>query len=150
MAGLYARMARIGSDALDDEEAAIDLWARVLDIRGEDSQALSALGDLYARREMWDELVEVLEREVGVAESEEQQTRLFKRLGRVWSEKLGRERNALDAWLSASALAPNESRDPWGPGQPVSRHAVLGRGYRRPCAVLSKSVRSAVKLARIN
>ena len=33
---VYARMARLSSDALDNEEGSIDFWGRVLDIRGED------------------------------------------------------------------------------------------------------------------
>jgi len=103
---VYARMARLSSDALDNEEGAIDFWGRVLDIRGEDPQALHALAELYGRREMWDDLVEVIERQVSVEETGEGQIYLYKSLGRVWAEKLGRERNALDAWLAADRLNP--------------------------------------------
>jgi len=107
-ADLYARMARIASDALDDEDRAIEMWARVLDVRAEDPQALSALADLYGRRELWNELVEIIERQVVVARSDRERVLLHKRLGRVWADKLGRERNALDAWLSAQELDPGD------------------------------------------
>ncbi|MCH6580813.1 MAG: hypothetical protein IH802_10700, partial [Nitrospinae bacterium] len=33
---------------------------------------------------------------------------LYKRLGRVWAEKLERERQALDAWLCADELDRND------------------------------------------
>ncbi len=108
LADTYARMARIASEALNDEERAVDLWGRVLDIRGEDPLALSAVGELHTRRERWEDLVEVIERQVAVAGDEKQQIALYKHLGRVWAEKLGRERSALDAWLLADRLDPED------------------------------------------
>jgi len=42
---IYARMARISSEALSNEDKAIELWQRVLDIRGEDAQPLQALAE---------------------------------------------------------------------------------------------------------
>ncbi|HVV83476.1 MAG TPA: tetratricopeptide repeat protein [Kofleriaceae bacterium] len=104
----YARMARLSSEALTDDTRAADLWGRVLDIRGEDPQALSALADLQVRGQKWDELVETIERQVRVAQSDGEQIALYKRLGRVWSEKLGRERSALDAWMAADRLDEND------------------------------------------
>jgi hypothetical protein len=43
-----------------------------------------------------------------VTESAEGQIAAYKRLGRVWEEKLGRERNALDAWLAADQIDPRD------------------------------------------
>ena len=108
MADVYARMARISSDALANEDRSIELWTRVLDIRGEEPQALAALAELCTRRERWEELVEIIERQVAVAQSDREQITLYKRLGRVWEDKLQRERNALDAWLAADRLDGND------------------------------------------
>jgi len=108
MADVYARMARISSEALNSEDRAIELWQRVLDIRGEEPQALQALGELCTRRERWEELVEILERQVAVADSDQAQIALYKQLGRVWEDKLQRERNALDAWLAADRIDGND------------------------------------------
>ncbi|MGE5186228.1 MAG: tetratricopeptide repeat protein, partial [Acidobacteriota bacterium] len=108
MADIYARMARICSDALNDEERSIELLGRVLDIRGEEPQALQALADLTARREKWEELVEIIERQIAVAPGDQDQIRLYKQLGKTWEEKLGRERNALDAWLAADRIDGND------------------------------------------
>ncbi|MGE3544690.1 MAG: tetratricopeptide repeat protein, partial [Kofleriaceae bacterium] len=113
MADIYARMARISSDALSQvegygEDRAIELWGRVLDIRGEEPQALQALGELCARRERWEELVEILERQVAVAPGDHEQIQLYKQLGRIWEHKLQRERNALDAWLAADRIDGND------------------------------------------
>src|SRR4029079_8816237 len=51
MADCYARMAKISADALDDRAKAIELWGRVVDIRGEDAISLSGVVDLPAMAE---------------------------------------------------------------------------------------------------
>src|SRR5262249_18343377 len=70
LADVYAHMARLASEALSDEPRAIDLWGRVLDIRGEDPAALASLAELDTRAGKWEDLVEVIERQVAVAPTE--------------------------------------------------------------------------------
>jgi tetratricopeptide (TPR) repeat protein len=106
VADCYARMAKIASDALSDPHQAQDLWNRVLDLRGEDPVALWALADLYEAAEEWKELVEVLQRQVHIAEEPQAQVRLYQRLGRIWGEKLNRDRNALENWQKVLDLEP--------------------------------------------
>jgi len=101
MAGCYQRMAKLASECLDRETDAVDLWNRVLDLRGEDPLALGELAALHFRAERWDDLVEILERQVYVLETDPEKVQAFQTLGRVYGEKLERERNALDAWLNA-------------------------------------------------
>ncbi len=97
-------MAKLASEALSQEDRSIELWNRVLDIRGEEAGALAALAGLQTRRQGWDELVEIIERQGAVATDDQVQITLYKRLGVVWEEKLGRESNALDAWLAADRI----------------------------------------------
>ncbi len=97
MADCYARMAKIASDALADRERSIDLWGRVIDLRGEDPIALGQLADLHERAGQWRELVDILERQIRIASPDEQVAQ-YSRLGRIWKEKLGKERHALEAW----------------------------------------------------
>src|SRR5690606_26708258 len=52
-ADIYAKMARLGGEKLDDVEKAKELWREVLDVRGEDPEALAALGQIYAAQENW-------------------------------------------------------------------------------------------------
>src|SRR5262249_11084292 len=108
MAEGYPRMAKIAADALEDREKAMDLWSRVVDLRGEDAVAIWALADLYERAEMWRELVDALERGVKIAETEERRIAIFKRLGRIWGEKLGKDRSALESWLKALEIDPRD------------------------------------------
>ncbi|MCA9664794.1 MAG: tetratricopeptide repeat protein, partial [Myxococcales bacterium] len=109
VADCYARMAKISSDALEDPENAQDLWNRVLDLRGEDPIALWALADLYEAAEEWRELVEVLQRQVHITEDGMQQIRLYQRLGRIWGDKLGRDRNALESWMKVLEIDPGNT-----------------------------------------
>jgi len=94
----YARMAKITSDVLGQREHAVELWRRVLDLRGADPLALSALADLHEQAEEWRELTEVLDSQIRATEDPVARIPVYKRLGRVWGEKLGRERNALECW----------------------------------------------------
>ena len=81
---------------------------RVIDLRGEDPIALVALADIYERRELWRELVDILERTVRICTAAEDKVPLHKRLGRIWATRLGRERNAIEAWSRALELDPGD------------------------------------------
>jgi tetratricopeptide (TPR) repeat protein len=106
MAGCYQRMAKLAADALGRESEAVDLWGRVLDLRGEDPLALGELALLHERAQRWEELVEILERQVYVLEDPRERVAAFQTLGRTYGEKLDKERNALDAWLNALEIDP--------------------------------------------
>jgi tetratricopeptide (TPR) repeat protein len=108
LADCYAHMARLQQDALGDEEKATDLWGRVIDLRGEDPIALEAQGDLHERRQEWRELVDVLERTVRITQDPHSRIALHKRLGPIWSERLNRERNALEAWEKVLEIDPSD------------------------------------------
>jgi tetratricopeptide (TPR) repeat protein len=97
-ADVFARMAKLSSNRLRDQEKAIGLWQRVLDLRGEDPEALNALGDIYASQGNWRDLVDVLEREASIADDDAFRVQVYSDLARVWYEKLERERNAIENW----------------------------------------------------
>jgi tetratricopeptide (TPR) repeat protein len=107
-ADCFARMAKISSDALGEPEQAKDLWNNVLDIRGEDAIALSALADLHEAAEDWHGLVDVLERQVSITHEPHAQIALYQRMGRIWGEKLERERNSLEAWQKVLEIDPSD------------------------------------------
>ncbi len=98
MGDCYARMAKIASDGLGDRDKSVDLWGRVLDVRGEDAIALSELGKLYETAGQWRELVDVLERQLRIDPEPSAQIPLYTRLGRIQDEELKKERNAVEAY----------------------------------------------------
>ncbi len=108
-ADVFARMARLSSNRLRDPERAIGLWQRVLDLRGEDPEALNALGDIYASQGNWRDLVDVLEREAAIAEDDSFRIQVYSDLARVWYEKLERERNAIENWERVLDVDPGNT-----------------------------------------
>src|SRR5690606_13552034 len=73
-------------------------WKRVLDLRGEDPEALGALADLYQRQGKWAELTDVLERHFDIADSDEDRVNILTRRARLFSEQLNRDDEALETW----------------------------------------------------
>src|SRR5262249_55316602 len=57
---------------------------------------------------MWKELTDSLERGVRIAQTDQQRIAIYKRLGRIWGEKLNKDRAALDSWLKAIELEPRD------------------------------------------
>jgi tetratricopeptide (TPR) repeat protein len=108
MADCYARMAKIAADALDDRAKAVELWGKVVDVRGEDAIALSGLADLHEMASEWKELTEVLEKQVLATPDAERRIPIYKRLGRIWGEKLSRERNSLESWQKVLEIDPQD------------------------------------------
>lgn len=108
LADCYARMAKLAADALDDRDKAVELWGRVVDIRGEDAIALSGLADLHEMAGEWKELTEVLEKQVVATPDPEARIPIYKRLGRIWGEKLSRERNSLESWQKVLEIDPQD------------------------------------------
>ena len=56
----------------------------------------------------WNELVEVLEQQVVATPDPEAQIPIYKRLGRIWGEKLTRERNSLESWQKVLEIDPQD------------------------------------------
>jgi tetratricopeptide (TPR) repeat protein len=108
-ADVFARMAKLSTNRLSDPEKAIGLWQRVLDLRGEDPEALNALGDIYASQGNWRDLVDVLEREAAIADDDAFRIQVYSDLARVWYEKLERERNAIENWERVLDIDPGNA-----------------------------------------
>jgi golgin subfamily B member 1 len=108
-AEILAKMAWLAADRLHDPDKAIELWRRVLEARGEDAEALNAIGNIYAAQENWKDLVDILEREAAIAQDDEVRVRVYADLGRIWYEKLERDRSALDSWERVLDIDPGNT-----------------------------------------
>ena len=97
-AEIRAKIAHLAADKLGQPEKAIETWKVVLDLRGEDPEALHALADLYESSSAWSRLVDILEREFDIASSDEDRVTILTRRARTTSEKLGRDDAALEDW----------------------------------------------------
>ncbi|MBI2393790.1 MAG: tetratricopeptide repeat protein, partial [Deltaproteobacteria bacterium] len=97
-ADIQAKIANLKSEMLGDVAGAIELWKRVLDLRGEDPEALSALSSLYERQQMWPELADVLERLSDASTDDGERASHLARRARLFTERLQRDDLALDEW----------------------------------------------------
>ncbi len=97
-AEIRARIAHLAADRLNDPNKAIDTWKVVLDLRGEDPEALLALSNLYEQQQQWRELVDILERQYDIASSDDDRVNILTRRARTFEGKLSRDDQALEDW----------------------------------------------------
>ncbi len=97
-------------DRVGDKEAAVPVWKRLLDIDPEHRRAgdslkkalielgdWDALTDFFGATEKWDELVRVLEGQVGVQHDDETRIDLLFRAARIWEDHIGQQDRAVRA-----------------------------------------------------
>jgi golgin subfamily B member 1 len=132
LADCYARMAKLAADALDDREKAVDLWGRVVEIRGEDAIALSGLADLHEMAGEWKELTEVLEKQVLATPDPERRIPIYKRLGRIGARSCRasatRSRAGRRSWRST-----RRTSTPSGRSRRTTRARARGKSCRSRC-----------------
>ncbi|MGC4089575.1 MAG: tetratricopeptide repeat protein [Polyangiaceae bacterium] len=97
-AEIRAKMAHVAAERLGNVDAAVEGWKRVLDLRGEDPEALGALAGLYEQQNKWAELTDVLERHFDIADSDEDRVAVLTRRARLFAERLNRDDEALETW----------------------------------------------------
>jgi tetratricopeptide (TPR) repeat protein len=95
---IRAKMAHLAADRLDNVDGAIEGWKRVLELRGEDPEALKALAHLYEGLGRWAELTDVLERHYDIADSDEDRVHVLSTRARLFDEQLNRADEALEQW----------------------------------------------------
>jgi golgin subfamily B member 1 len=95
---IRAKMAHLFADRLNDIPGAVETWKRVLDLRGEDGEALMALANLYERVGQWAELCDVLERIYDTASEDAARVEVLLRRAKLFNERLNRDDSALDEY----------------------------------------------------
>jgi tetratricopeptide (TPR) repeat protein len=98
---ICAKMARLLAGYLGDARRAIETWRRVLELKGEDGEALGALSELYNETQQWAELTEVLERHLAMVVDEGEHVAVLLRRARLHMLQLGRDDLALDDYIRA-------------------------------------------------
>ena len=95
---VYARIATLYEDLIDDEEKAIKAWQACLEADHHDQRALGALERLYEQTQQWTELVEVLRHLEEAAEDGDDRKRCMVKVAEVLADELGETSDAINAW----------------------------------------------------
>lgn len=85
---LYLRRGGLSRDAFDDPEAAIDDFQRALSLPGDDAEAMEALDDLYRNQGRWEELIDLLNRQVNQTDDRQRALEYMLEMAQLAHEKL--------------------------------------------------------------
>jgi tetratricopeptide (TPR) repeat protein len=101
------RIGAIYEEKLDDPDDAIVAYNDTLARFGSDRGTLAALTRLYFRTERWGDLLEVIERDLDVAEDPVERSELRFRAAELMREKTGELERAIEAYAEVLANAPD-------------------------------------------
>lgn len=93
-------------DYLDHPELAIEAWRSALTIDAGDRRVLESLERLFARRGLWSEFVELLERRAALAEDPRERIGLLLNAASFCKERLQDEARAVEAYERIVAFKP--------------------------------------------
>jgi tetratricopeptide (TPR) repeat protein len=99
------RQARVCELNLEDVSGAAQTYEQILEGDALNEQAIEALERIYPRLERWADLMEILDRKVGIRA--EGRVDLLHRMGRLAGEHLGDEERALECYRRALDEDPN-------------------------------------------
>ncbi len=85
---MYFVLGQVYDRELKDIPRAIETYQTILDLDAEDFQAIQALDRLYGQAGRWYDLLQILEREVELAQSTGETVSLKHRIGQLWEKEL--------------------------------------------------------------
>jgi tetratricopeptide (TPR) repeat protein len=98
---------RLCRDQLQDPTRALQAFERVLNLKGDHEDALTAVADLYARVEDWPSHIRTLERLAELAPAGAARCELMTRIAQVTAERLGDHQGAFGWYRKAHEHAPS-------------------------------------------
>ncbi len=106
---LWGKRAQLNSEILNKPDDAIDLWYQVIDVLGDNLTALQNLEILFVRAERWPDVADVVERQVPLSvDDTELHLETYRKLGRVYRDKLEDNDRAIDYWREARGVVPSD------------------------------------------
>ena len=93
-------------DALQLDSMLIQVYGEILALSPYDSEALSALSELYENAGRWNELIQILDRQAEVAEGPSAKVELYLRIAGLWLERFGNLKQATEPLERVLRLEP--------------------------------------------
>ncbi|MFH2007321.1 MAG: tetratricopeptide repeat protein [bacterium] len=90
------RLARVADTRLGDSNRALEAWRAVSEMLPTDQEALAALARLYYQHEDWENLADVMERQIPLTDDDQKAVNLCFRLAEIMHGKLDNPKEAID------------------------------------------------------
>ncbi|RAL22930.1 hypothetical protein DL240_08540 [Lujinxingia litoralis] len=105
---LNFRLARVFAEQLADYGQAVATYERMLTIEPDHEQALANLEQIHTALQSWEPLFDVLERRAQLTHDPDEQADYLARMARIAEDMLSRTEDAVDLWVRASELRPDD------------------------------------------
>jgi tetratricopeptide (TPR) repeat protein len=106
---LYARLARIAEEDLNDDRRAIGAYVRAAEQVGDDEEILAALDRLHAKTESFTELADILERRISLSADPVERSAFLVRLGALREQHFSDLRGAFNAYQEVLEREPGDA-----------------------------------------
>ncbi|MCP4601978.1 MAG: tetratricopeptide repeat protein [Proteobacteria bacterium] len=107
-AAVYVERAQLCETRLKKTTTATELYEAALELDPFAGRALEALKRLLHAQSRWQDLIQVLEYEVAQAKEPEDRAMALFRMGRIYDERLGIRKKAIEALSEAAEVLPTE------------------------------------------
>ncbi|GAB4294050.1 MAG: hypothetical protein Kow0090_08640 [Myxococcota bacterium] len=132
------RLGELYNSELGDPEKAITAYAKALELNPFHSAAMAALGRLYSRREKWNELAALYEKEIEITSDNGVLAGIYYKLAALTEERLGNQSGAIEKHKKAIELSPN-----YQPSLQALAAIYLKLGdWKSLCEVYEKQIKS--------
>lgn len=103
----HRRRARILSEQLGRSDEAAEHYWQIIQLDAQEYQAYDALLDYYQNAEKWNDLVNLLERQLDAAAEDAKRQELLLQIAQIWETKIGNKYEAKDWYEQVVALWPD-------------------------------------------
>ncbi len=103
---LWARLGRVAEERLSDDARAVEAYSHAVEQAGDVPELLEALDRLHGKVGNHQELAEIIERRIAIAESEAKQAELYHRLGVLQAREFSEPARALSSFRMALERSP--------------------------------------------
>jgi len=100
------QLAQVFEDDIEDSEQCVQVYREVLEAEPTNHDALSALSRIYNQERRWEDLVEILDKEVDATDDAERKVSLRYQVAGLWERELAAPERAVDSYLQILDLDP--------------------------------------------
>ncbi|MBN2341906.1 MAG: tetratricopeptide repeat protein, partial [Deltaproteobacteria bacterium] len=106
----HRRRARILSEQLGQSEEAAEHYWQIIQLDAQDERAYAALLEHYQSAEKWNDLVNLLERQLDAASDDSKRQALLLQIAEIWENKIGNKYEAKDWYEQVVTIWPDNEQ----------------------------------------